>query len=81
MVFTPTSEPHTLDKGVLFVELFAGQGTLSQRVASKGVDALNIPDIQAGGPDLRTPEGATRVLHQVRRARRGRKVVAYLAPP
>ena len=50
---------------MVFVELHAGEGRLTERVGAKGVAVLQILDFRLGGPDLRTEAGLQHVLKSI----------------
>ena len=65
----------------MLVELFPGEGASSRRVERKGIDTLTIPDVRAGGPDLRKREGVEEVMTIIETSRKARKVFTRIPPP
>ena len=79
----PKSEvPALTEKGVLFVEFFAGSANLTEAVANLGVDVASPNDLSLGGADFRKSyevEGLKQQLAELHQA--GRQLMIHLAPP
>ena len=57
-------------EGVL-AKVFVGMNVLTDRMQSKGIDVIQIPDIKLGGPDLRTDSSFRAVVKQILGQARG----------